>query len=76
MPKQMTADEFRRLLEHFDLNHTLAAQLLAVEKRTIRRYASGESEVTQQITMILRLLRRHKITPDSAFKLATGRELR
>ena len=72
----MLSDEFKKLGNDWGLTQSLMAKFLGVEERTVRRFASGESAIPQQTAILLRLLKRMKRTPEYAYRLGTGEELR
>ena len=52
----MTPDVFRLTLDKLGLSHEAAADKLDVTVRTIRRYASGETEIPQAVILALKYL--------------------
>jgi len=72
----MNKDEFEKLRNDWGLTQAMMAKFLAVEERTIRRFASGESAIPQQTAILLRLLKRVKKKPEYAYRLGTGEKLR
>jgi DNA-binding transcriptional regulator YiaG len=70
----MTAAQFEEARNTLALTQAQLARLVAVEPRTVRRSASGESEVPIGVAMILRLLIKYRVKPETAFKLATGED--
>jgi DNA-binding transcriptional regulator YiaG len=68
----MTHTQFEAARNKLGLTQAQVGRLVDVEPRTVRRWAAGEQPVPVGVAMIMRLLIKHNISPDEAYKLATG----
>lgn len=60
----MTKDEYRDAIARLGLSQVKAGVMLGVDPRTSRRWALGEDQVPRAVALLLRLMVRHKISPD------------
>jgi DNA-binding transcriptional regulator YdaS (Cro superfamily) len=60
----MTTSQLRATLDRLQVSDAAAGRLLGVPKRTVRRWALGESAVPHAIALLLRLLLSGKISAD------------
>lgn len=61
----MTPDQFKSRLAALGLSQVGAAKALGIDPRTVRRYCSGEFEVTRLIELALAGLADLEPTPDN-----------
>jgi DNA-binding transcriptional regulator YiaG len=62
----MGKTEYRTILDQLGLNPSSSARFLGVNPRTSRRWASGESPIDTRTAMLLRVMRKYKISPRKA----------
>jgi DNA-binding transcriptional regulator YiaG len=59
----MTADEFRDALDDLDMTQNLAAEVIGVDLRVLRRWAAGERDVPGSVETMLRVMIIWEIAP-------------
>lgn len=65
----MTAEEFRRALDHFGMpqegrHDNGADHFLGVDPTTVRRWAAGKTAIPDSVEMLLRLMVARNMRPD------------
>jgi hypothetical protein len=60
----MKAKEYRAALAALRLSQGAAAKFLGVDPRTSRRWALGEVPVPRPVALLLRVMVRHKLSPN------------
>ena len=65
----MTPSKFRELLQSVGLTQVGAAKLFQVGERTVRRWASGEQDISRGVQIALCLMVKFKVTPEKAERL-------
>jgi ribosome-binding protein aMBF1 (putative translation factor) len=60
----MTAKQFRRAIDQIGLSQITAAHFLAIDPRTVRRYALGELPVPPLIAKVLDYMVKHNLTAE------------
>lgn len=60
----MTAMQYRSAIEKLGLSQRGAAAFLGVDERTSRRWALGEAQVPDSVSLLLKLMIRLKIKPE------------
>jgi DNA-binding transcriptional regulator YiaG len=77
MAKHMTGEQFAELVDNLELaTWAQAARFFGTNERTVRRWGNGEWPVPHAVAMLLRLMAKHKITVEQAFKLGLGEAFR
>lgn len=61
----MTKDEYRDAIGRLGLTQVGAARFLGVNEKTSRRWASGESDIPRTVAVVLWLMLRFKVKPES-----------
>jgi DNA-binding transcriptional regulator YiaG len=56
--------QYRASIEKLGLSQRGAAAFLGVDERTSRRWALGEAQVPESVSLLLRLMIRMKLTPN------------
>ncbi|MGE0278424.1 MAG: helix-turn-helix domain-containing protein [Nitrospiraceae bacterium] len=56
--------QYRAAIEKLGLSQRGAAAFLGVDERTSRRWALGEAQIPESVSMLLKLMIRLKLTPD------------
>jgi DNA-binding transcriptional regulator YiaG/predicted DNA-binding transcriptional regulator AlpA len=70
----MEAEEFERARLALALTQTEMARLLGIGQRAIRRWEAGTDEVPINISALLRLMIKDKLSAAEVYKLATGED--
>lgn len=60
----MTALQYRASIEKLGLSQRGAAAFLGVDERTSRRWALGEAQIPESVSLLLKLMIRLKIKPE------------
>ena len=55
--KPMYKDELRDALEKMELTQEALSQIIGTNVRTVRKYASGETAINNQVCILVRMLR-------------------
>lgn len=60
---QMTAAQYRKILDNLELSIIGAAKVLGISKRQSQRYAAGD-QIPKPVAKLLRLMVRLKLKPE------------
>ena len=65
----MTKTQYRRAIAALGLSQIKASEFLGVNRKTSPRWARGESPIPSAVATLLRVMIRHKLTPEDVSKL-------
>lgn len=69
----MAPDEFRETLRRLELTQAALAHLLDLNRKTVQRWAGGETEpIPPAVVLLLRLMIRYRISPQRMERLKAG----
>jgi DNA-binding transcriptional regulator YiaG len=60
----MNPAQYRAALKRLHLSQRAAGPFLGVDERTSRRWAAGQTQVPEAVAKLLRVMIRHRLTPD------------
>lgn len=67
---QMDSKRYRELIEELEMSQVGMATFLGVDPRTSRRWALAEKNMPYDAAILLELMDKHHLSPDTARKLA------
>ena len=67
----MTPHQLQRALDRLGLSQRGTARLLGVDERTMRKWIAGNARIPEAVAKLLRVMIRHKLTPEDVDKLDT-----
>jgi hypothetical protein len=67
--------QYRKFLDALDISQQRFAKMLGIDPRTSRRYALDENEIPEMINIVLRLMIKHRYTPEKIDELKQERLL-
>jgi hypothetical protein len=65
----MTGDDYRHAIDHLGMTQVGSARFFGVNDKTPRRWISGEHPIPCAVSMLLRVMVRHHLTPHHVLAL-------
>jgi hypothetical protein len=65
----MKSRQYRRFLDKLEISQARAGEMLGLTPRTSRRYAADDTAIPGAVDIVLRMMIKHKYTPDDIDKL-------